>query len=147
MRSVVTPTGSWFAAIERERVLLTQKNGDGGSIEPSATLSSMILTLFCVTNQAYLMGFLFLLAGLLATKGLEKQKKRTNSRRKRLYETGFHQYAPSGSVRTVGALNLTRRESSVGRRRLPPVRSLRGRGIGRTRRYSKGSSHFPRYPE
>jgi peptidoglycan/LPS O-acetylase OafA/YrhL len=32
-------------------------------LRPSATLSSMILTLFVTTNQAYFMGFLFLLAG------------------------------------------------------------------------------------
>ncbi len=34
-------------------------------LDPSDSLSSMLLTLFCATNQAYFMGFFFLLAGLL----------------------------------------------------------------------------------
>jgi hypothetical protein len=34
MRSAVTPTEFWFAAIEREQVLLSQRNGDAGSVEP-----------------------------------------------------------------------------------------------------------------
>jgi hypothetical protein len=42
-------------------------------LPPSATLSSMILTLFCVTNQAYLMGFLFLLAGYFTPGSLERK--------------------------------------------------------------------------
>lgn len=42
-------------------------------LRPSATLSSMILTLFCVTNQAYFMGFLFLLAGYFTPGSLERK--------------------------------------------------------------------------
>ena len=40
---------------------------------PSATLSSVILTLFCSTNQAYIMGILFLLAGYFTPASVERK--------------------------------------------------------------------------
>jgi len=40
---------------------------------PSATPSSVILTLFCATNQAYFMGILFLLAGYFTPGSLERK--------------------------------------------------------------------------
>src|SRR6516225_2196842 len=42
-------------------------------LRPSATPSSLILTLFCATNQAYFMGFLFLLAGYFTPGSLERK--------------------------------------------------------------------------
>lgn len=40
---------------------------------PSAKLSSVLLTLFCATNQAYFMGFFFLLAGYFTPGSLERK--------------------------------------------------------------------------
>jgi peptidoglycan/LPS O-acetylase OafA/YrhL len=40
---------------------------------PSAKPSSILLTLFCATNQAYFMGFFFLLAGYFTPRSLEKK--------------------------------------------------------------------------
>jgi peptidoglycan/LPS O-acetylase OafA/YrhL len=42
-------------------------------IEPSGTLSSQLLILFCTTNQAYFMGFFFLLAGYFTPASLERK--------------------------------------------------------------------------
>jgi hypothetical protein len=42
-------------------------------LRPSGTLSSVILTLFCATNQAYFMGILFLLAGYFTPSTLERK--------------------------------------------------------------------------
>jgi len=42
-------------------------------IEPSGTLSSQLLLLFCATNQAYFMGFFFLLAGYFTPASLERK--------------------------------------------------------------------------
>jgi peptidoglycan/LPS O-acetylase OafA/YrhL len=42
-------------------------------LRPSATLSSVILGLFVTTNQAYFMGFLFLLAGYFTPGSLERK--------------------------------------------------------------------------
>ena len=42
-------------------------------LRPSATLSSLILWLFVTTNQAYFMGFLFLLAGYFTPGSLERK--------------------------------------------------------------------------
>ena len=42
-------------------------------LRPSATLSSVILGLFVITNQAYIMGFLFLLAGYFTPGSLERK--------------------------------------------------------------------------
>jgi peptidoglycan/LPS O-acetylase OafA/YrhL len=42
-------------------------------LRPSGTLSSEILTLFAATNQAYFMGFLFLLAGYFTPGSLERK--------------------------------------------------------------------------
>ena len=42
-------------------------------LSPSAALSSKILTLFSATNQAYFMGFLFLLAGYFTPGSLERK--------------------------------------------------------------------------
>ena len=42
-------------------------------LRPSAALSSEILTLFAATNQAYFMGFLFLLAGYFTPGSLERK--------------------------------------------------------------------------
>jgi peptidoglycan/LPS O-acetylase OafA/YrhL len=51
--------------------------GPGGwfwrEIEPSAAPSSLLFTLFCATNQAYFMGFFFLLAGYFTPASLEKK--------------------------------------------------------------------------
>jgi peptidoglycan/LPS O-acetylase OafA/YrhL len=51
--------------------------GPGGwfwrEIEPSSAPSSLLLTLFCATNQAYFMGFFFLLAGYFTPKSLERK--------------------------------------------------------------------------
>ena len=51
--------------------------GSGGwfyhALSPSSTLSSVILTLFCGTNQAYFMGILFLLAGYFTPGSLERK--------------------------------------------------------------------------
>jgi len=41
--------------------------------DPSAALSSILLTLFCATNQAYFMGFFFLLAGYFTPRSLERK--------------------------------------------------------------------------
>jgi peptidoglycan/LPS O-acetylase OafA/YrhL len=41
--------------------------------EISGTLSSLLLTLFCATNQAYFMGFFFLLAGYFTPRSLERK--------------------------------------------------------------------------
>ena len=41
--------------------------------KPSAAPSSLLLTLFCATNQAYFMGFFFLLAGYFTPPSLEKK--------------------------------------------------------------------------
>jgi peptidoglycan/LPS O-acetylase OafA/YrhL len=42
-------------------------------LRPSATPSSVILTLFVMTNQAYFMGILFLLAGYFTPGSLERK--------------------------------------------------------------------------
>ncbi len=42
-------------------------------IRPSASPSSLLLTLFCATNQAYFMGFFFLLAGYFTPGSLERK--------------------------------------------------------------------------
>ena len=42
-------------------------------IEPSGALSSQLLILFCTTNQAYFMGFFFLLAGYFTPASLERK--------------------------------------------------------------------------
>lgn len=42
-------------------------------LKPSAAVSSLLLTLFCATNQAYFMGFFFLLAGYFTPASLEKK--------------------------------------------------------------------------
>lgn len=51
--------------------------GAGGwfwrEIETSAAPSSLLLTLFCATNQAYFMGFFFLLAGYFTPAALERK--------------------------------------------------------------------------
>jgi peptidoglycan/LPS O-acetylase OafA/YrhL len=51
--------------------------GAGGwfwqEFKPSGELSSTLLTLFCATNQAYFMGFFFLLAGFYTPRSLEKK--------------------------------------------------------------------------
>ena len=41
--------------------------------EVSAAPSSVLLTLFCATNQAYFMGFFFLLAGYFTPRSLERK--------------------------------------------------------------------------
>jgi peptidoglycan/LPS O-acetylase OafA/YrhL len=41
--------------------------------DTSADLSSILLTLFCATNQAYFMGFFFLLAGYFTPRSLERK--------------------------------------------------------------------------
>lgn len=43
------------------------------AIKPSTSVSSLILTLFCATNQAYFMGFFFLLAGYYTPRSLERK--------------------------------------------------------------------------
>jgi len=51
--------------------------GSGGwfwrELETSGAPSSLLLTLFCATNQAYFMGFFFLLAGLFTPGSLERK--------------------------------------------------------------------------
>jgi peptidoglycan/LPS O-acetylase OafA/YrhL len=51
--------------------------GSGGwfyhEVKSSASLSSLLLTLFCGTNQAYFMGFFFLLAGYFTPASLERK--------------------------------------------------------------------------
>lgn len=42
-------------------------------LHPSNSLSSLLLTLFCATNQAYFMGFFFLLAGYFTPRSLERK--------------------------------------------------------------------------
>jgi len=42
-------------------------------IEPSGSLSSQLLILFCTTNQAYFMGFFFLLGGYFTPMSLERK--------------------------------------------------------------------------
>jgi peptidoglycan/LPS O-acetylase OafA/YrhL len=42
-------------------------------LKPSSTLSSLLLTLFAATNQAYFMGFFFLLAGYFTPPSLERK--------------------------------------------------------------------------
>ena len=42
-------------------------------LEPSGSLSSQLLLLFCATNQAYFMGFFFLLAGYFTPASLERK--------------------------------------------------------------------------
>jgi peptidoglycan/LPS O-acetylase OafA/YrhL len=42
-------------------------------LHPSAAPSSLILTLFCATNQAYFMGFFFLLAGYFTPASLDRK--------------------------------------------------------------------------
>jgi peptidoglycan/LPS O-acetylase OafA/YrhL len=42
-------------------------------LKPSGEISSTLLTLFCATNQAYFMGFFFLLAGCYTPRSLEKK--------------------------------------------------------------------------
>jgi len=42
-------------------------------LHPSAKPSSILLTLFCATNQAYFMGFFFLLAGYFTPSSLERK--------------------------------------------------------------------------
>jgi Acyltransferase family len=41
--------------------------------EPSRTLSGILLILFCTTNQAYFMGFFFLLAGYFTPASLDRK--------------------------------------------------------------------------
>jgi hypothetical protein len=41
--------------------------------ETSAAPSSLLFTLFCATNQAYFMGFFFLLAGYFTPRALERK--------------------------------------------------------------------------
>ena len=51
--------------------------GPGGwfwrELDTSAAPSSLLLTLFCATNQAYFMGFFFLLAGYFTPRSLERK--------------------------------------------------------------------------
>ncbi len=51
--------------------------GDGGwfyhEVKASGAPSSLLLTLFCATNQAYFMGFFFLLAGYFTPPSLERK--------------------------------------------------------------------------
>jgi peptidoglycan/LPS O-acetylase OafA/YrhL len=42
-------------------------------LKPSTAASSLLLTLFCATNQAYFMGFFFLLAGYFTPASLERK--------------------------------------------------------------------------
>jgi peptidoglycan/LPS O-acetylase OafA/YrhL len=42
-------------------------------LKPSGSVSSLLLTLFCATNQAYFMGFFFLLAGYFTPPSLERK--------------------------------------------------------------------------
>jgi len=42
-------------------------------LHPSGSTSSMILTMFCATNQAYFMGFFFMLAGYFTPGSLERK--------------------------------------------------------------------------
>src|SRR5271167_2936753 len=42
-------------------------------IDPSRAVSSQLLILFCTTNQAYFMGFFFLLAGYFTPASLERK--------------------------------------------------------------------------
>jgi peptidoglycan/LPS O-acetylase OafA/YrhL len=42
-------------------------------LKPSGTVSSLLLTMFCATNQAYFMGFFFLLAGYFTPPSLERK--------------------------------------------------------------------------
>jgi peptidoglycan/LPS O-acetylase OafA/YrhL len=42
-------------------------------IEPNRSISSLLLILFCTTNQAYFMGFFFLLAGYFTPPSLERK--------------------------------------------------------------------------
>ena len=42
-------------------------------VKPSASPSSLLLTMFCATNQAYFMGFFFLLAGYFTPPSLERK--------------------------------------------------------------------------
>jgi peptidoglycan/LPS O-acetylase OafA/YrhL len=42
-------------------------------LQPSSAPSSLLLTMFCATNQAYFMGFFFLLAGYYTPKSLERK--------------------------------------------------------------------------
>src|SRR5579863_4315486 len=42
-------------------------------VKPSSALSSLLLTLFCTTNQAYFMGFFFLLAGYFTPASLDRK--------------------------------------------------------------------------
>ncbi len=42
-------------------------------LKPSGSVSSLLLTLFCATNQAYFMGFFFLLAGYFTPASLERK--------------------------------------------------------------------------
>ena len=42
-------------------------------VQPSKSFSSLVLTLFCATNQAYFMGFFFLLAGYFTPAALERK--------------------------------------------------------------------------
>ena len=42
-------------------------------LKPSGSTSSLILTMFCATNQAYFMGFFFLLAGYFTPPSLERK--------------------------------------------------------------------------
>ena len=42
-------------------------------VEPSGSPSSVLLMLFCTTNQAYFMGFFFLLAGYFTPASLERK--------------------------------------------------------------------------
>src|SRR6202789_4045597 len=42
-------------------------------LQPSGSPSSMLLILFCTTNQAYFMGFFFLLAGYFTPASLERK--------------------------------------------------------------------------
>ncbi len=42
-------------------------------LKPSRSVSSLLLTLFCATNQAYFMGFFFLLAGYFTPPSLERK--------------------------------------------------------------------------
>ena len=66
-------------------------------LKPSGTVSSLLLTLFVATNQAYFMGFFFLLAGYFTPPSLERKGLCTISGRQvpaaGLAAAGIHVYS------------------------------------------------------
>ena len=82
-----TPPAARDYSIDRLRSVMTALvilhhtaityGGSGGwfwkELEPSAAPSSLLLTLFLSTNQAYFMGFFFLLAGYFTPRSLERK--------------------------------------------------------------------------